>query len=86
VGGSVRSGIKDYITDDRCRAEVAIGPDVLADLDEMAAALAEQADQWWRAGRAAALALDSGVRTSYGDEEIREVARQIGARLRPTSA
>lgn len=39
--------------------EVAIWPDLLADLDAMAAALAPPAEEWWQAGREAALALDS---------------------------
>lgn len=44
------------------RFEVAVWPDVLADLDAMAAVHAERTEQWWQDGREAALALEPAAR------------------------
>lgn len=54
------------------RFEVAIQPTVLADLDMMAAALRDQADQWWQDGREAALALLSPAERRQALVALRE--------------
>lgn len=54
------------------RFEVAIWPDVLARLDDVAAAHAERAEQWWQSRREAARALDSPAERRAALAQLRE--------------
>lgn len=58
------------------RFEVAIWPDVLASLDRMAAALSEQAEQWWQQRREVALAMDAPADRRAALAALREEREQ----------